>query len=131
MCSFFITTNKTNCPIFVTYHKSDDISDTTKYEDRFESNTEFHWMSKSGKTLDSDDVKAIINTQIPLRLPLFVKKSDGEGTDFYYIGEMKLIEGKFVETRMPKKDNAPVVKINFTISPAVDDNLYHYLTESI
>ena len=27
--------NKTNCPIFVNYHKEEDISDTIKYKDHF------------------------------------------------------------------------------------------------
>lgn len=128
---YMISPDKTNCPIFVTYHKADHISDTTKYEDGFESNTEFKWMSKSNRSLNSPDVKAILNTQDPLRLPLFVKKDDGEGTDFYYMGELKLIEGKFQETRMTGKTNASVVKINFSVSPIVEDNMYHYLTEQI
>lgn len=128
---YMISADKTNCPIFVTYHKADDISDTTKYDDGFESNTEFKWMSKSNRTLNSPDVKAIVNTQNPLRLPLFVKKDDGEGTDFYYMGELKLINGKFQETRMAGGNHASVVKINFSISPSVDDNMYRYLTEKI
>ncbi len=128
---YMISPDKTNCPIFVTYHKADNISDTTKYDDGFETNTEFKWMSKSNRTLNSPDVKAIINTQNPLRLPLFVKKDDGEGTDFYYMGELKLIDGKYSETKMEGDNNAAVVKINFSITPSVDDNMYHYLTETI
>jgi superfamily II DNA or RNA helicase/HKD family nuclease len=128
---YLISPDKTNCPIFVTYHKADDISDTTKYDDGFESNTEFKWMSKSNRTLKSPDVKAIVNTQHPLRLPLFVKKDDGEGTDFYYMGELKLIDEKYLETKMAGDKNASVVKINFSISPSVEDNMYHYLTEQI
>jgi hypothetical protein len=128
---YMISADKTNCPIFVTYHKADDISDTTKYDDGFESNTEFKWMSKSNRTLNSPDVKAIVNTQNPLRLPLFVKKDDGEGTDFYYMGELKLINEKFQETRMAGGNHASVVKINFSISPSVEDNMYRYLTEKI
>jgi hypothetical protein len=128
---YMISADKTNCPIFVTYHKADHISDTTKYDDGFETNTEFKWMSKSNRTLSSPDVKAIINTQNPLRLPLFVKKDDGEGADFYYMGELKLIDGKYSETRMEGENNAAVVKINFSITPSVDDNIYQYLTETI
>jgi hypothetical protein len=88
-------------------------------------------MSKSNRTLNSPDVKAILNTQHPMRLPLFVKKDEGEGTDFYYMGELKLIEDKFQETRMTGNTNASVVKINFSVSPVVEDNMFHYLTEQI
>ncbi len=128
---YMISSDKTNCPIFVTYHKADDISDTTKYDDGFESNTEFKWMSKSNRTLNSPDVKSIINTQNPMRLPLFVKKDDGEGTDFYYMGELKVLDGKYLETKMEGDKKASVVKINFSITPSVEDNMYHYLTEAI
>ena len=128
---YMISPDKTNCPIFVTYHKSEDISDTTKYDDGFESNTEFKWMSKSNRNLNSPDVKAIINTRTPLRLPLFIKKDDGEGTDFYYMGELKVIDGQFSETKMMGDKKASVVKINFSIYPSVDDNMYQYLTETI
>lgn len=128
---YMISPDKTNCPIFVTYHKRDDISDTTKYDDGFESNSEFKWMSKSNRNLNSPDVKAILNTQSPLRLPLFIKKDDGEGTDFYYMGELKVMEGQYSETKMISDKKASVVKINFSISPSVDDNMYQYLTETI
>ena len=36
-----------------------------------------------------------------LKQPLFVKKSNDEGTDFYYIGEMEPIENSFRQTKMP------------------------------
>ena len=128
---YMISSDKTNCPIFVTYHKADNISDTTKYDDGFESNTEFKWMSKSNRTLNSPDEKSIINIQNPMRLPLFVKKDDGEGTDFYYMGELKVLDGKYLETKMEGDKKASVVKINFSITPSVQDNMYHYLTETI
>lgn len=128
---YMISPDKTNCPVFVTYHKGEDISDTTKYDDGFDSTTEFKWMSKSNRNLNSPDVKAIINTQTPLRLPLFIKKDDGEGTDFYYMGELKVIADQFSETKMKGDKKASVVKIKFSISPSVDDNMYQYLTETI
>ncbi len=125
---YMVSSDNTNCPIFVTYHKADNISETTDYDDGFESKSEFKWMSKSKRTLYSPDVKAIINMQTPLRLPLFIKKDDGEGTDFYYMGELKLIEGKYHQTKMESKKKASVVEIHFSISPTVDDNMYQYLT---
>ena len=58
----------------MTYHKSDDISETTKYEDRFINSSLLQWMSKSRRTLNSPDVKAILDAKGNLRLPLFIKK---------------------------------------------------------
>lgn len=82
---YLISPQKTNCPIFVNYHKEEDISSTTKYEDGFVNNSEFEWMSKSGRKLDSKDVATIRNYRKGLRLPLFIKKSNGESNDFYYM----------------------------------------------
>lgn len=45
-----------SCPIFVTYKKSDEISDTTKYDDVFIDNSRFSWMSRSRRTSASDEV---------------------------------------------------------------------------
>ena len=45
---------RTNCAIFVNYHKEDGISSTTKYEEGFLNKLEFEWMSKSKRTLPKE-----------------------------------------------------------------------------
>ena len=45
-----------NCPIFVNYHKEEDISETTKYEDGFIDPSTIIYMSKSKRKLTSPDV---------------------------------------------------------------------------
>ena len=129
---YIISSDKTNCPIFVNYHKEKDISETTKYEDHFINNTEFEWMSKNRRTIDSPDVKAIINYKSGLRLPLFIKKTNDEGTDFYYMGDVTPIEGGFEQTKMPGKNNTEVsvVKVRFSMNVHVDDSLYDYITRN-
>ena len=73
------------CPIFVTYEKKDDIANSTKYEDQFINNQLFSWMTRSKVSLESPESQKIINySKIGLKIYLFIKKSDGEGTDFYY-----------------------------------------------
>ena len=126
---YIISPDKTNCPIFVNYHKEDSISNSTKYEDGFINNTEFEWMSKSNRTINSPDVKAIINYKLGLRIPLFIKKHNGEGTDFYYMGELTPIDGSFHQTTMDN-DKVSVVKIRFLLNHPVEDNLYNYLIHS-
>ncbi len=123
--------SESDCAIFVNYHKSDDISDTTKYEDRFISPNKFAWMSKSKRTINSPDVTAIRNASGKLRLPLFVKKSNDEGTEFYYMGELTPIDESFEQTTMPSGDTeVSVVKVNFDISPPVQDAIFEYITDS-
>jgi hypothetical protein len=55
----YLVSLDTHC-IFVNYHKEDDISESTKYEDRFVNNKEFDWMSKSNRKINSKDVQSIL-----------------------------------------------------------------------
>ncbi len=128
---YILSPQKTNCPIFVNYHKGEDISSTTKYEDGFINSSEFEWMSKSYRTLASPDVKAIINSKNGLRLPLFIKKSNDEGTEFYYMGDVTPVENSFIQTSMfdDNKKHVPVVKITFSMNQPVEDSIYDYLTK--
>ena len=121
------STEDYTCPIFVTYKKSDDISDTTKYEDVFIDNTRFNWYSRSRRTSESDEVSALIHqNENNIRVLLFVKKDDAEGSDFYYMGDMKY--HSFEDTTMNGKDGrVPVVNIQFDMETPVPQNLYSYL----
>ncbi|GAA4292590.1 DUF3427 domain-containing protein [Aestuariibaculum suncheonense] len=130
---YMVSSDKSNCPIFVNYHKDDDISSTTKYEDGFLDNETFEWMSKSRRTLTSNDVVTIRNYNKGLRLPLFIKKSNDEGTEFYYMGDLTPIDTSFKETRMPddKGSEVSVVKVDFKLSPPVEDSIYNYITKTL
>ena len=61
---------------------------------------------------------------------LFVKKSDDEGSDFYYLGNM--IYNSFEDTKMNsekdgKIEKVPVVNIQFRMKNPVPQQLYNYL----
>jgi mutator protein MutT len=118
------------CPIFVNYHKEDNIASSTKFGDKFINNIIFEWYSKSRRTLKSKDVKEIKSKIDTLRFSFFVKKYNGEGNDFYYLGEVKPLENSFLETSL-KDDNGKdvsVVKILLKLDAPVEDSLYNYLT---
>ena len=122
------STEEYTCPIFVTYEKSDDISETTKYDDGFIDNTRFSWMTRSRRTSASDEVAALINQpKNNIKILLFVKKNDGEGSDFYYMGQLKY--NSFTDTTMKDKDGTfvPVVNIQFDMETPVPQNLFNYL----
>jgi len=127
---YIISPGKSNCPIFVNYHKAEDISSTTKYLDGFINPSEFEWMSKSRRTLKSNDVQVIKNYKNGLRLPLFIKKSNDEGTEFYYMGDITPIDNSFKETKMPNDngDEVSVVKVVFKMDTPVENNIYNYIT---
>lgn len=111
------------CPLFVTYEKSDSISESTRYEEGFENSGLFWWMSKSSRTLDSDDVRSIIEGRVVL--PLFLKKSDSEGTEFYYMGTVNPVKGEWREETIGGKS---VVKMLLRLDEPAPDPLYRYMT---
>ncbi len=117
------------CPIFVTYEKKDDISETTKYEDRFIDPQVFSWMTRSRVSEDSTESQQIINNyNNGLRMYLFVKKSDGEGTDFYYMGRVKPINHE--ETTISDKNGKelPIMNFKLKLEHSVRSDVYDYLT---
>ena len=65
-----------------------------------------------------------------IRLPLFVKKSNAESTEHYFIGDLTPVEASFSEERMPVGGgpDVSVVKMVFSLDKVVEDNLYKYLT---
>ena len=131
---YVISPDKSNCPVFVNYHKHDDISSTTKYEDVFLNDQVFQYMSKSRRNLNSSDVKAMQGANNNgLRIPLFIKKSNDEGQEFYYVGEGKPIEDQFEETTMPAGEGkkVSVVKMVFKLSHQVEEQLYSYITNKL
>lgn len=108
-------------PCFVTYQKSEEISDNTKYNDHFIDKRHFAWQSRSNRKIESEEIQKVINSR---RTLLFVKKEDNEGTDFYYIGEMK--HNSYVQSYM-EETNSPVVNFNFELDQAVEDSIFNYL----
>jgi len=121
-----------SCPIFVNYHKEESISESTKYEDEFINQREFKWMSKSNRKVESKDVQAILGKNGLIRLPLFIKKSNDEGLEFYYMGDMNPNLNKVVPAKMKNDDgkSVSVVKIDFDLKTPVIDNIYNYITET-
>jgi hypothetical protein len=119
------------CPIFVNYHKEENIAASTKFEDKFINNSHFQWFSKPRRNMESKDVSAIKNHNNSLRLSLFIKKSNGEGSDFYYMGDVKPIDESFEITTIldDHGKSVSVVKVIFKLNLPVEDSLYDYLTK--
>lgn len=117
------------CPVFVTYNKKDDISDSTKYDDIFIDNTKFSWMSRSRRTSGSLEVANIIRQpDNKIKVMLFVKKNDDEGSSFYYLGNMKVDHYKDTTMKDSSGNDVSVVNILFDMLKPVPWNLYNYLT---
>ena len=125
-----IDKNTNTCPIFITYHKDDEISDTIKYEDELLNETTLKWFSKNKRTLESPDVKTIINSpENGLDLKLFIIKDDAEGGDFYYLGDLTIVPSTVEELVRPlESGNESIVTMNFKLDNPIPDTLYRYIT---
>lgn len=115
------------CPIFVTYEKKEDIASSTKYEDQFINNQLFSWLTRSKVSLESPESEEIINYQKNgLKIYLFIKKSDGEGTDFYYMGKVAPIEYQQTEIENDKGQKLPIMNFKMKLEHSVREDIYEY-----
>ncbi|MGB3603832.1 MAG: DEAD/DEAH box helicase [Gordonia sp. (in: high G+C Gram-positive bacteria)] len=114
-----------SCPIFVTYHKSDEVSESTQYEDEFLDASTLKWFTRSRRTLQSSEVQSIVENEFPLHL--FAKKDDAEGLDFTYLGLAKSREP--VQEQMPGGSGKmlDVVTMKLDLMTPMDTSLFRYL----
>ena len=112
------------CPIFVTYHKREDISETINYEDHFIDKVTFNWMSRNNRKTSSPELEPLINYN-GLDVELFIQKNNDEGIEFYYIGQLTPIKYKQVYRTINDKEQ-PIVNFKFKILQEVKDELYSY-----
>ncbi|KKB41757.1 DUF3427 domain-containing protein [Bacillus thermotolerans] len=118
------------CPIFVTYHKQEDVEASVDYGDEFLNQEVMKWYTRSKRTLQSKEVQAIIEAkERGTDIHIFVKKDNDEGSDFYYLGkawpDRKTVEQ--TEMKDKNKKEIPVVRMNMVLEQPVDDQLYHYI----
>lgn len=119
------------CPIFVTYHKKDEVESSVAYNDSFISPELFQWATRSNRTLTSEEVIKIINAKEQgIDLHLFVKKDDAEGGDFYYLGEVTPDKNMIEQSTMEDKNGKeiPVVHMGMVMERGVESKLYQYIT---
>jgi len=115
-------------PVFINYDKPEDISDTTKYEDHFTSNSSLIAISKSGRSIASDDVQNFLHaTERGIQVHLFVRKNkdDKISKEFYYLGHMQA-SGNAREFIMPNT-NKTAVEIEWLLDVPVREDLYEYI----
>ncbi len=110
------------CPIFVTLHKSDEVSESTAYGDELLTRSTMRWFTRSRRTLQSGEVKSIVNNDVDLHI--FVKKDDAEGTDFYYLGNARSEDAR--ETVMQGDTPHPVVEMIMRFDAPIDAALFDY-----
>ncbi|MFD0048949.1 DUF3427 domain-containing protein [Actinomycetes bacterium NPDC127524] len=114
------------CPIFITYHKNDEIETSVNYGDEFLSPDILKWYTRSNRTLGSNEVQTIIQSkENEIDLHIFVKKDDDEGSDFYYLGKASPDQSSVQQDKM--QGGQPVVHMNMVMETSIESKLYHYL----
>lgn len=116
--------------IFVTYHKAkvgeerEYLDGKPNYADEFINEDTFLWDTQMGKDENSPYMLSVENAK---HRHLFIKKSDGEGSDFYYMGEFDVASKRHAT----KKDNSgkdqAIAKVTFKMKNAVRMELLNYL----
>ena len=115
-------------PVFINYDKAEDISDTTKYEDHFTSSSSLIAISKSGRSVASEDVQNFLHAkERGIQVHLFVRKNkdDKISKEFYYLGYMQA-SGKVREFIMPNTDKT-AVENEWLLDVPVREDLYEYI----
>ena len=120
--------NTQTYPVFINYEKNDDISATTRYEDRFVDERTLIAISKSGRTSKSEDVKAAVQAdERGIKMDLFVRKNKDDHTskEFYYLGRLHAT-GKTTDFVMPETTKT-AVEITYSLETPVRQDIYEYL----
>lgn len=124
--------NTKTFPVFINYNKEDNISETTKYEDRFISPRRLIAISKSGRKISSTDVQNFLNAkELGISVHLFVRKNKDdkeESKEFYYLGKMSAT-GEAKEFQMSNTTKT-AVEIEWLLDRPVDDDIYNYITRA-
>lgn len=115
-------------PVFINYDKSEDISDTIKYEDHFINANTLIAVSKSGRTLQSEDVQNFLHAkERGIEVHLFVRKNkdDKISKEFYYLGRMNA-SGRTEEFCMTNTTKT-AVEIEWVLDTPVREDIYQYI----
>ena len=84
-------------------------------------------MTRSKVKLESKEAQAIINhDKTDLGIYLFVKKSDDEGKDFYYMGQVTPFDQLESTIKNNKGKDLPIVNFKYELETLVKDEMYSY-----
>lgn len=117
-------------PVFINYEKSEDVTDTINYDDKFLNTSQFISFSKNKRSLQSDDVKRFINAvdeNTPIELFVRKNKDDKGAKSFYYLGRMQVADA---QEKLMRNTNNQVVEFLWTLDVPVREDIYDYITDN-
>ncbi|ALV22811.1 DUF3427 domain-containing protein [Carnobacterium antarcticum] len=123
------TASKGEFVIFVTLKKGDNFSGAQMaYEDELLDYSTMKWFTKAPRTMKSPEVQKLMHPE-EWTIRVFAKKSDNEGTEFYYLGEVIPVKDSIIELEKPIQDGGKkkVVEMFLKFLTPIDVSLYQYL----
>ncbi|MBB6622380.1 DEAD/DEAH box helicase [Clostridium gasigenes] len=120
--------NTKTYPVFINYEKSGEVNDTINYEDRFISASQLIAISKSGRSVNSEDIIQAYNAEEnKVEMSLFVRKNkaDNSSKEFYFLGKIKAV-GNPKEFTM-KNTTKTAVEINYHLHTPIREDIYEYI----
>lgn len=118
-------------PVFINYNKAPDISETTRYEDRFVSDRKLIAISKQPRRMNSPEIVRLMEFEATGMQPyLFVRKDKDDkdgGKEFYFLGTMHPTQ----EYRPIEIGGKPAVEIGYELDAPVRADIYDYLTDAV
>lgn len=124
-----VDSDTSTCPIFVTYHKAEDVTASTQYEDQLIDTRTMTWFTRSRRTLDSAEVKAIVSNSV--EIDVFAKKDDNDGTDFFYLGRARATNPFQTSMFDKNHESIPVVRVTLRFDKPVPQGLFDYFQPTI
>ena len=86
-------------------------------------------MTRSKVKQESPEAQELIHAkENGLKILLFLKKSDGEGTDFYYMGEAEPVKWEETTILNDKKQILPIMKFKLELKKEVRKDIFDYFT---
>lgn len=74
-------------------------------------------------------IKSTTASKMGLRIYLFIKKSDGEGSDFYYMGRVNPIEWTETTIANDKGHTLPIMNFKMELEHEVRNDIYDYFIQ--
>ena len=112
-------------PVFINYHKGEDVVESQRYEDHFVNRGTLIALSKSREGPESSRMRTVRDSDANgAKILLFVRKSknDKGSKEFYYLGRMRF--SRFLDSNTP-------VTIEYRLDDEVRSDLYDYFETEI
>lgn len=114
------------------YIKDESVAATQQYEDQFTAPDRLTAISKSGRTLASDDVQNFLRCKergIAVHLFVWKNKDDKVSKEFYYLGRMFPDTDVKPEVFILPGTYKTAVRMYWKLDVPVREDLYEYITE--